>query len=68
MDFVVVILGLLAFVPGVDNFSGIRTVRVLRPLRTITGVEGMRVLVVTLLKSLPMLFDVGGWQYCAPRR
>ena len=27
-------------------------------LRTITGVEGMRVLVVTLLKSLPMLFDV----------
>ena len=42
MDFTVVILGLLAYLPGVDNFSGIRTVRVLRPLRTITGVSGMR--------------------------
>mmetsp|Transcript_3119 Transcript_3119/g.7221 ORF Transcript_3119/g.7221 Transcript_3119/m.7221 type:complete len:1718 (+) Transcript_3119:685-5838(+) len=58
MDFSVVVLGLLGYLPGVGNFSGIRTVRVLRPLRTITGVEGMRVLVVTLLKSLPMLFDV----------
>ena len=58
MDFLVVFLGLLGYLPGVGNFSGIRTVRVLRPLRTITGVEGMRVLVVTLLKSLPMLFDV----------
>mmetsp|Transcript_3541 Transcript_3541/g.12709 ORF Transcript_3541/g.12709 Transcript_3541/m.12709 type:complete len:1714 (-) Transcript_3541:989-6130(-) len=58
MDFLVVILGLLAFTPFVDNFTAIRTVRVLRPLRTITGVEGMRVLVVTLLKSLPMLLDV----------
>ena len=58
MDFTVVILGLLAYLPGVDNFSGIRTVRVLRPLRTITGVSGMRALVKTLLQSLPMLFDV----------
>lgn len=58
MDFIVVFLGLLGNLPGVGNFSGIRTVRVLRPLRTITGVERMRVLVVTLLKSLPMLFDV----------
>jgi len=58
MDFMVVFLGLLKYIPGVENFSGVRTVRVLRPLRTITGVEGMRVLVVTLLKSLPMLFDV----------
>lgn len=58
LDFFVVVLGLLGYLPGVANFSGIRTVRVLRPLRTITGVEGMRVLVVTLLKSLPMLFDV----------
>ena len=58
MDFFVVILGLLGYLPGMGNYSGIRTVRILRPLRTITGVKGMRQLVVTLLRSLPMLFDV----------
>ena len=58
MDFTVVVLGLLAYLPGVGNFSGMRTVRVLRPLRTITGVSGMRALVKTLLQSLPLLFDV----------
>ena len=58
MDFTVVVLGLLAYLPGVGNFSGMRTVRVLRPLRTITGVSGMRALVKALLQSLPLLFDV----------
>mmetsp|Transcript_58372 Transcript_58372/g.186072 ORF Transcript_58372/g.186072 Transcript_58372/m.186072 type:complete len:1616 (+) Transcript_58372:485-5332(+) len=58
MDFLVVVLGLMAFIPSFGNYTAIRTVRVLRPLRTITGVEGMRVLVVTLLRSLPMLLDV----------
>ena len=58
MDFFVVVLGLLGYLPGMGNYSGIRTVRILRPLRTITGVKGMRQLVVTLLRSLPMLFDV----------
>ena len=33
LDFFVVVLGLLGYLPGVANFSGIRTVRVLRPLR-----------------------------------
>ena len=58
LDFFVVVLGLLGYLPGMGNFSGIRTVRILRPLRTITAVRGMRQLVVTLLRSLPMLFDV----------
>ena len=58
MDFFVVVIGLLGYLPGMGNYSGIRTVRILRPLRTITGVKGMRQLVVTLLRSLPMLFDV----------
>ena len=57
MDFLVVILSWLAQT-GLGNYSAIRTVRVLRPLRTITGVEGMRIIVETLLSALPMLFDV----------
>ena len=58
MDFVVVVLGYLQYIPGVGNYTAVRTIRVLRPLRTITGIEGMRVLVSTLLQSLPMLLDV----------
>ncbi|EEH58460.1 voltage-gated ion channel superfamily [Micromonas pusilla CCMP1545] len=58
MDFCVVLLGLLAYLPFVDNFSAIRSARVLRPLRTITNVKGMRVIVGTLLGALPKLFDV----------
>ena len=57
LDFIVVVLGVLAFF-NFGNYTGIRTVRVLRPLRTITGVEGMRIIVSTLLTSLPMLLDV----------
>ena len=58
LDFVVVILGIVAAF-DLGNFSAIRTVRVLRPLRTLQGFAGMRQLVVTLLKSLPLLMDVG---------
>lgn len=57
LDFIVVILGIVAAL-DLGNFSAIRTVRVLRPLRTITGFEGMRKLVETLLKSIPLLMDV----------
>jgi hypothetical protein len=58
IDFVIVIMGWISISPKVENISSMRTVRVLRPLRTITGVEGMRMLVTTLLSSLPMLLDV----------
>ena len=58
LDSVVVILGIVAAF-DLGNFSAIRTVRVLRPLRTLQGFAGMRQLVVTLLKSLPLLMDVG---------
>jgi uncharacterized membrane protein len=57
MDFFVVILGVLAAL-DLGNFSAIRVVRVLRPLRTLQGFAGMRRLVVTLLRSMPLLFDV----------
>jgi hypothetical protein len=58
IDTIVVVMGWVSLSPRVENISAMRTVRVLRPLRTITGVEGMRMLVATLLSSLPMLLDV----------
>lgn len=58
VDCVVVVVGWLSLLPSIENISAMRSVRVLRPLRTITGVEGMRMLVATLLRSLPMLLDV----------
>lgn len=58
VDCVVVVVGWLSLLPSITNISAMRSVRVLRPLRTITGVEGMRMLVATLLRSLPMLLDV----------
>ena len=42
--------------PGVQgNFSALRTVRVLRPIRAISILKGMRVLVGTMIKSIPMI-------------
>lgn len=58
IDTVVVFMGWASLSPSIGNVSAMRTVRVLRPLRTITGVEGMRMLVATLIRSLPMLLDV----------
>lgn len=57
LDFLVVVFGWVAlFTSG--NLTAMRTIRVLRPLRTVTRIRGMRVLVATMLRSLPMLLDV----------
>lgn len=40
------------------NFAVLRTLRVLRPLRTISHIRGMRLLVSSLIYSLPGLRDV----------
>lgn len=58
MDFVVVTTGLMTTVPGMPNVSAFRTVRVLRPLRSLTVVPGMRLLVTSLLRSIPALLNV----------
>ncbi|XP_068681874.1 sodium channel protein 1 brain-like isoform X2 [Montipora foliosa] len=58
LDFLVVILGYITMLPGVENLSGIRTFRVLRALRTISAVKGLKAMVNTLLKSIRMLSDV----------
>ncbi|GLC39690.1 Caveolin-2 [Pleodorina starrii] len=57
IDFGVVALGLVdIFTSG--NMTAVRTVRVLRPLRAITRIQGVKVLVTTMLASMPMLLDV----------
>ena len=58
LDFIVVVTGLISFVPNVGNVSGLRTFRLLRPLRSLSAIPSMRVLVNTLLKSLIQLGNV----------
>ena len=61
MDFTVVVAGWLSFIFESANLSGvsaIRILRVLRPLRSVSRVTGMKVLVLTLISSLPKLLTV----------
>ncbi|CAK8686115.1 unnamed protein product [Clavelina lepadiformis] len=61
LDFFIVLCGMLEYtlpVGEVMNFTAIRTVRVLRPLRAINRVPSMRILVMLLLDTLPMLGNV----------
>lgn len=58
LDFVVVIVAFLAYIPGVGNFSGLRTVRILRPLKTMTAIPGMKTIVSSLLASMTSMVSV----------
>jgi voltage-dependent calcium channel T type alpha-1G len=60
LDFFIVIAGSLEYVMATENLSisAIRTFRVLRPLRAINRVPSMRILVMLLLDTLPMLGNV----------
>jgi hypothetical protein len=49
---------LLANVPGMVNISALRTIRVLRPLRSLVILPGMKLLVTSLLRSIPALLSV----------
>ena len=60
LDFVIVISGFLPYLlsgGGGGNITALRSFRVLRPLRTISGVEGLRVIVSSLITSMPLLRD-----------
>lgn len=59
LDFVIVVSAYFEFLnfgSGV-NIGVLRSFRVLRPLRTISGVEGLKIIVQCLLKSIPLLRD-----------
>ena len=61
LDFIVVSLSVLGWLPGVSTGKGttaVRTIRALRPLRTITRVPGLRALAEALIASMPMMFEV----------
>ena len=64
----VVIAGLVEFIPGIPNLKALRTIRVIRPLRSINAVEsknnvinsiaGIKKIVAAMIKSLPGLSNV----------
>ena len=58
LDFVVVVIGYLSIFNIGGNLSGLRTFRVLRPLKTMTTVPGMKVIVSSMLASIPALSGV----------
>ena len=58
LDFIVVLVGGLAYLPGVSNVSALRTFRVLRPLRTLSAIPAMRPIVSSLITSVPAMFPV----------
>ncbi|XP_074036001.1 voltage-dependent T-type calcium channel subunit alpha-1G isoform X2 [Leptinotarsa decemlineata] len=59
LDLVIVFAGAVEYgLPNNLNLSPMRTVRVLRPLRAINRIPSMRILVMLLLDTLPMLGNV----------
>jgi Ca2+-binding EF-hand superfamily protein len=59
MDFIIVATGYLVFLPGdTVHTSVFRTIRVLRPLRSIGMMPGVRILIDSLIYSLPGLSSV----------
>ena len=59
-DFTIVLISLANFIPGADQGSlkSLRTARILRPLRSIGALKSMKILIQTMLKSIPGLFNV----------
>jgi hypothetical protein len=53
LDFFVVCVGYISFLPSVSNVSALRTFRIFRPLRTLTAVPSLRVPLGAVLSSMP---------------
>ena len=59
MDFIVVFVSLVSLLPGMGgNVSALRVIRVLRPLRSLSMFPGMRVLIGTMIRAVPMIANV----------
>eukprot|EP00760_Papus_ankaliazontas_P021273 PhM_4_TR18667/c0_g1_i1/m.19829 len=58
LDFIIVCLSYLNFVPGFGNYTMIRTMRVLRPLRSMNAVPGLKMIVNALFYSVRGLVHV----------
>ena len=59
LDFTIVMSSYLQMmISSGTNLNVLRSFRVLRPLRTISGIEGLRVIVTVLMKSISLLLDI----------
>jgi hypothetical protein len=58
MDCVIVVSGLLSYLPNMPTITSLRLIRVLRPLRTMSSLPAMRALVGALISALPGLWNV----------
>jgi len=58
LDFGVVLISYLSYIEGVSSLTAFRSLRVMRPLRTINTIPGMKIIIASLLSSLPYLADV----------
>ena len=59
LDLMVVCMGYVSLLPGVSGLSITRMFRALRPLRTLTSMASLRIVVQSLLASVPALASVG---------
>ncbi|KAL7543245.1 hypothetical protein ACHAXR_012558 [Thalassiosira sp. AJA248-18] len=58
LDFVIVIVSILGLIPGVPNFSVLRSFRVLRPLRSVSKLPSLRKIASAFIKSIGDLANV----------
>lgn len=57
-DIIIVILSYVNWLPGVGNLTALRSVRVLRPLKSISAISSLRVVVMSITKSMSSLLNV----------
>merc|ERR1712185_649384 len=64
LDFVIVMIsiaGLFAeIVPAFGKLKSLRILRVLRPLRLLNRIESMKLIITSLVQTLPSVFNVTG--------
>lgn len=58
IDFIVVLSCVLSFIPSLPKLSLLKVLRTIRPLRGLKTIRGIRVLVESLIDSLPALANV----------
>ena len=60
LDFLIVLISIASFTPGIDpsSIKVLRTARILRPLRSLNQLESMRNLIQTFIASIPGLLNV----------
>lgn len=58
LDFFVVVMGWVSFVPGVGNVSALRVFRLLRALRSVATLPSMRIILIAIRSAIPGLLNV----------